>query len=327
MLQTPARYFPLDKGIYEVAPGLRNFGMSFGNSAHDEHVFQLDLEFERYRANKIECRRENLGKYCLEHELAPEVAREVTRFMVGRLAMEHGEHFQQSHGPGGEFVLDCKLTGETLRFDGNHALIGASGGAVGAPPYVSAFDALCSQVQEDVAVMRADGEGKDWLAAIHLCAPGHWAAGDKIGKNFFSIHAPVADVERMNRAASALVDAMIRKGPYVRFVWGFATDRRLNHHPVPPPGVPVEQWRGRTWDPEARPPFLLRVERQVTWGLPEVNAAMFLIRVYYIDGNEIKANPAERALLRSGLLSMSEASRRYKGLDRCMDQVIGWLDT
>jgi len=195
------------------------------------------------------------------------------------------------------------------------------------PSYISAFDALCSQVQEDIAVMRMDSTGRDWLAAIHLCAPGHWSAGDKIGKNFFSIHAPVAEVERMNRAASALVDAMIRKGPYVRFVWGFSTDLRLNHHPEPPPGADPKTWKGRTFDASAASPFLLRVERQVTWGLPEVNAAIFTIRVYYVDGNEIKANPAERALLRSGLLSMTENSRRYKGLDKCMDEVLIWLDS
>ena len=48
--------------------------------------------------------------------------------------------------------------------------------------------------------------------------------------------------------------------------------------------------------------------------------------MYFIDGEEIRRNPKEQALLRSALLSMNEDSRRYKGLLECMDDVIFWLD-
>jgi hypothetical protein len=49
--------------------------------------------------------------------------------------------------------------------------------------YLSVFDMLCAQLQEDFAIC-CTNEHEDWLAAIHLCAPNHWAAGDKIGKPF-----------------------------------------------------------------------------------------------------------------------------------------------
>ena len=159
------------------------------------------------------------------------------------------------------------------------------------PAYSSAFDALSSQIQEDVAVVSTDGK-KDWLSAIHLCSPSHWAAEDKIGKDFTAIHLPVPGIEKVNRAAGSLVDAMVRKGPYVRFVWGFSTDTQLNHHPEPPPGADPLKWKGRTFDPgRAGSPFLLRVERQTLWGLPEVAAGIFAIRVYFLDGQQIRDNP------------------------------------
>src|SRR5206468_2092864 len=101
---------------------------------------------------------------------------------------------------------------------------------------------------------------------------------------FFEIHRPVPGIDKVNQAARSYIEAAIGKGPYVRFVWGFATDRRLNHHPEPPPGMSPESWRGRTFDAGSPSPFLLRIERQQLWGLPAVRAAVFLIRVSFVDG-------------------------------------------
>jgi hypothetical protein len=120
---------------------------------------------------------------------------------------------------------------------------------------------------------------------------------------------------------------MVHKGPYTRFVWGFGSDMRLNHHPEPAPGADPAVWKGRSFSRDREgSPFILRVERQVIHGLPEVNAAIFGIRIYFMDGEEIRRQPAHRALLRSALLSMTPESRVYKGLDQCMDEVIAWLD-
>lgn len=333
-LPEPARYFPLEKGVYEVAPGLRTLGTPMGNGARDGQVFQLDSEFHRYRANKLACRRERLGKYVVTRELDPAVESAVARFLYERLVAEHPEAFVPSALPGGMRGLECRLTGERLRFSAEFELLGvegaegAEGGAEEAfPPYVSAYDALCSQVQEDVAVMVSPEPGRDWLAALHLCSPSHWAAEDKIGRNFFAVHVPVPGIDKINRAAASFVDAMIRKGPYVRFVWGFATDTRLNHHPDPAPGADAKEWKGRSFEP-ARPgsPFILRMERQCIVGLPEVAASVFTIRVYFEEGELIRRDPARRALLRSALLSMTPESRAYKGVASCLDEVIAWLD-
>jgi hypothetical protein len=332
-LLPPARYFPMQKGIYEVAPGLASFGTSFGNGERESHVFQFDREFGRYRENKLRCRAERLDKYFVTRDFKPDVASRVARFIIERLLVESPAIFRWEDDASGGGTLFCALTGDTLRFNAARELTGFDSLEPIEPAYASAYDALISQVQEDFAVVTRgtpSSPGKDWLAALHLCSPSHWAAEDKIGRDFFSIHEPIAEVEKLNRAAGAIIDAMIRKGPYVRFVWGFGTDDRLNHHPVPPSGADQTEWRGRSWAPQrvaaGKSPFILRVERQITWGLPEVESAIFAIRVSFIDGGELKADPKERSLLRSSLLSMTEKSRGYKGLDCCMDEVIGWLD-
>lgn len=332
MKKSPAQYFPIEKGLYEVAPGLCTFGTSFGNGDADSQVFQIDNEFARYHENKVACRTEKLDKYYLTHDYDPKAQAAVARFIAERLIQEHAELFVAGRTADGALVLDCKLTQEKLHFDSEMRLVHVenySGPTTvfARPPYASAFDALSSQVQEDLCVMSSAGGDRNWLSAIHLCAAGHWSAAEKIAKTFAEIHQPVPGIEKINRAASSFVDAMINKGPYVRFVWGFATDTRLNHHPEPAPGWSLEDWRGRSFKSVADgSKFYLRVERQVIWGFPQVNASLFTIRVYYTDGDEIRSNPKQRELLRAGLLSMTPESRAYKGLSDSMEQVLAWLD-
>ena len=194
------------------------------------------------------------------------------------------------------------------------------------PAYVSALDALACQLQEDLAVVcRADGE-ENWLAALHLCFPSHWAAEAKIGRDFATVHRPVPGMERTNRNANEIVDAMIDRGPYVRFVWGLSTDSRLNHHPKPPVRLPAGEraaWLGRRFDP-ADPRLFLRVERQVIWGFPQSHAALFAIRTYLADVASMRRDRWRREMLCAALRSMSVESLQYKGIaDR--EAIISWL--
>ena len=318
-LPSPARYFPLERGLYEVAPGLRTLGSDFGNGEMDARLFQIDRDFAEYRANTVSARVERLQKYVCTKDFLPEVRTAVSAFLIERMTTEYPDYFRRTHQG-----LDCALTGESLNFNDAFELTGVERSTT-TPPYTDAFDALAAQVPEDLAILiRRDD--RDWLAALSLTSPSHWAAEDKIGRDFFSIHAPVPGIDKLNRAAAHFVEAMIHKGPYVRFVWGFASDRRLNHHPEPAPGVDPALWRGRVFRRGEASPFQIRVERQVTWGLPSVEAALFSIRVSFIDGAEIRGRPAERALLRSALLSMTPESLRYKGLDADRDEVVAWLD-
>ncbi|MEH2315065.1 MAG: heme-dependent oxidative N-demethylase subunit alpha family protein [Nostoc sp.] len=50
--------------------------------------------------------------------------------------------------------------------------------------------------------------GKNWLSAVHLCYPNHWSAEEKIGKDFATIHALVAGMEKINRRGDAIASGM-----------------------------------------------------------------------------------------------------------------------
>jgi hypothetical protein len=321
-LAKPAKYYPFMSGKYEVAAGLRPFGMDFSNGELDKKALQLDSEYDRYIENKDQCRKENIHKYCCFHNF-DSVSAEVNNFLLTRLTEEYPQFFELARDEKLS-VLRCSLTDEKIIFNEAGELLSCSRTRV---PYLNLFDALCSLIPEDVAVISLNPETRtNALNAIHLCAGGHWAAADKIGKDFFATHAPVPHIEKINEKATQFVETMIHKGPFVRFVWGFATDTRLNHHPEPPVGIGHEAWHGRSFRDPQTDKLFVRVERQVTWGLPKINASVFFIRVSYLTGHEIKYDTEKREKLLSALQSMSANSRVYKGVDSSFEILSAYLN-
>ncbi|KAM3097613.1 heme-dependent oxidative N-demethylase family protein [Phormidesmis sp. 146-12] len=312
------RYFPLANGRYEVKPGLFPLGTDFGNGQADRQVFQFDENFADYRCVKLRDRSERLEKYYQTCNYSDHVATAIARLMVDRLTHEHPDQFHLQISED-EFTLDCILTNETLHFDQDLKLLSSRTSVT--PPYVSALDALAAQIQEDVAVICRTGD-RDWLSAIHLCAPNYWSAEQKIGKTFAEIHSPVAGMERMNVRSAAIVNTMISHDPWVRFAWGLTTDTRLNHHPIPPPNISQAVWQGRQFDP-TDPKLYLRIERQVIWGLPDLETALFTIRTYFWDCQSLNGEMREK--LRAAIASMSPQSLEYKGLSNSQQAILTWL--
>ena len=315
-----AQYFPPAKGKYEVAPGLASLGTDFGNGAVDGAVFQLDRMFRGYREAKLRSRAERLEKYHCLADYDPKVAAAVAEFIARRLAQEHPGWFRLKSNR-----LDCRLTGETLVFDRGWQLADAR--AAGDPPqpgYVSALDALACQIQEDLAVMKVAQDGVARACALHLCFPNYWAPEDKIGRDFAAVHHPVPGLDRISQRSPALIRAANHEGPFVRFAWGLTTDDRLNHHPATPPDWPNDHWQGRQFDPAA-PRLFLRVERQVLWGLPDVDAFLFTIRTFLTDCTQLGAEPARRQALVQALSSMNADSLAYKGLTASHRDIAKWL--
>jgi hypothetical protein len=299
-LPSPARYFPIRGGRYEVAAGLAKLGKSFGNGDADGHVFQMDRDWPRYREAKRVARGERLGKYYQTHQFEPAVEARVVGFIADRLVLEHPRFFAR-RGSG----LHCSLTGEEVALD-------RPGGG-----YASPLDALASQVQEDVAVVSTDAAGRNWLSALHLCFPNRWAAEEKIGREFVTIHEPVAGIGAVNARAGELVRMMVAATEgLVRFAWGITFDDRLNQHPESPPAE---------FDPR-RPTAFVRVERQTIWGFPEVGAALFTIRTYLLNVRDVRQNPEERGQLAAAVRSMPEASLAYKGLAPAKEAMLAWLE-
>jgi hypothetical protein len=315
-LETPARYFPITRGLYEVVPGLKRLGSDFGNGAMDHRVFQLDADFPRFRQNKLNCRREPIEKYLQQSDVSPQADRALVEWLIHRLTTEYPHVFTLDGNR-----IHCRHTDETITLNENQELVHHQSNA--AVQYRSALDALANQVAEDICLTRLEGF-RNWLAAAHVCSPGHWSPQEKIGRSFTDIHRPIPGIEKINEKSGHFVELMIHRGPFVRFAWGFGTDDRLNHHPEPPVGVDPDQWRGRVFDPQ-EPSFFLRVERQVIWGLPAVNAAAFVIRVSHIPGDQIRSNPDQREQLIAALKSMTPEAQRYKGVAGSVDAILKWL--
>jgi dimethylamine monooxygenase subunit A len=312
-----ARYFPPASGRYEMKPGLVTLGTDFGNGTADGQMFQFDAGYVQYRKVKQLARAERLSKYYQTRGFGSEVAAVVCRFIAGRLGEEYPQLFGLKE-QGGELALSCAMSGELLRFDQE---MGRVVGGEADPPYADPFDALATQVQEDLAVVRRVN-GKDWTCAIHLCFPHRWTAEEKIGLDFVTMHLPVPGMESFRKPG--MVTNMIEFGPFTRFVWELCTDDRLNHHREPPPGLGPEAWRERPFDPQ-RPRLFLRVEREVLWGFPEQEAALLAVRVSFRDGEEIRKDAALREPLCKTIESMSPEALQYKGLVEHRDDILAWL--
>lgn len=325
-LPAPARYFPPRTGKYDVKPNLLPLATDFGNGAMDGRVFQFDRDWPRFRQNKQACRAERLDKYVLQTPgMDAPTQKAVGDFLRARLCAEYPHGFVCEPAENGGCVLHCYLTGERLAFASDGTLLRGVGNNETATPYADAWDALCCQFPEDMAVVRVNAAtGTDETTALHLCAPSHWRAEDKIGHGFLSTHLPVPGMEKISAASGPLLKGVMERGPFVRFTWGIEFDDRLNHHPDAPPGIASSEWNRRVFDPRADVPAYLRVERQVFWGLPEASVFVFAIRVYLTDALDLPRE--EQMLLARALRSMSPESRAYKGLTKWAEPVAEWLD-
>lgn len=259
------KYLPFLTGTYSVAPAL--IPMSKMETAYDKLVFQVDSQYADYLDNKAACRKENIHKYYCTGELREATIRRITNYITIRLQDEHPAVFELDDEYDTCFFSNSK-TGELLQWNKTSLELDSDG------KYLSLFDALCCQVQEDFAVCQLT-ESKDWLAAIHLCAPNHWAAEDKIGKPFDAVHQPVPGMGKSFVDYFKMLQAIVQDGCFTRYAWGISTDMRLNHHPVAPSGIDEQQWQGRRVEEDTS--LYIRTERQNLIGFPEVNAFLFTI--------------------------------------------------
>lgn len=164
------------------------------------------------------------------------------------------------------------------------------------------FQGVSLSVPEDLLIHRLS-EGRDWLAAAHVCFPSGWRPQEKIGRTWEEIHRPVP----MDLASSSkMVRAMVSSGPFERFVWSVVHDRRYDHHPS----------RARSaWSPGGL--VLVKVERQVTVPFPELGCCLFILRQYLVEDYD-------RESLARAIEGMNQEQREYKGLV-APEPLLAWL--
>lgn len=302
------RYLPFLNGVYEVAPGLSLLSADRGFGTADAKLWQIDESFDHYHTEKTRARDENIDKYYPPHQLPDHEVLPVIRLIASTLAREYPQYFKLSDNEE-VWRLECLLTDEILTFDDayfdrhNSSLL---------YNYKDGLDALCGQIQEDIAIWKSNPHTPEHLALVHLCFPNHWSPADKLGKGFNEVHHPVGDWhQQLEAKAETLVKTMLTKGPFVRFAWGLATDQRLNHHPLAPPHKVSSDWHGRRFERQ-NPELYVRVERQCLSPLPMHGLSLFSIRTYFYDVKELSASECQ-ALMNS-LLTMTPETLAYKGL-------------
>jgi hypothetical protein len=159
------------------------------------------------------------------------------------------------------------------------------------------FSALAMQLQEDLVIHRLEPD-RDWMAACHLCFPSGWLPEEKIGKPLREIHRPIPGMKL--DASRKLVETMVNHGPFFRFVWSPIFEDRINFHP---------RYSKKEYEPGD--PIFVKVERQVTIPLPEVNASLFILRQHIIR------NVRQKELAKA-ILGMNDEQKAYKVINKAL---------
>ena len=178
------------------------------------------------------------------------------------------------------------------------------------------LDALSLSVQEDLVVMRLAARG-DEAEALAVCFPSRWDPAEKLGQSFAAIHRPVAHSEALVAAAPRVMQALVHKGPFVRYVWSFTPSPQLSLHPAL-----VEGDTGTDLAAEA---LTFRVERQTTYALPELARALFTIRIYTAPLAQVATTPERKRVLAEAIRSMDDELLAYKGLEPWRERLLDWL--
>lgn len=325
----PTVYRPFLNGLYSVSAGLFRLGAQpipwREDGAAETHTFALDRHYERFVLSKWAAHRRALHEYAGEANLSPELRAAALTFAARTLAADSGGAMSWDGQTfrnallGWQARLDLRWGGveDLRRFDA--PLAGVRGGL----QPTGALDFLGLNAQEDLAIIARTPDpqhpqaGRDWLAATHVLSPERWDPREKLGQDFVAVHAPVAGSGPMNATAPRLVDAVIGRGPFVRFAWGVTGDERLDHHPAAARGDAAPFDPGSTF---------VRVERQTLTGFPAAHGALFTICPYVYPLDVAVQTPAQAQALAAALRTMTPDQRTYKGLQALLPGLLIWLD-
>ena len=187
------------------------------------------------------------------------------------------------------------------------------------PTATRAMDALRFAIAEDLVVLLRDRRGDGGRAAyLFVSAPSGWDPGARGNASLADLHAPVPHAGPLRAAGAAIADAMVEKGPFVRYVWSLAVDDAPSHHSRRHPATPLAGRDPGTW--------WLRVERQTTLPVPGAGASAFFIRVLHQPLARAVASPGRRARLASAVRSMDAELLAYKGLTGSAVALLDWLE-
>ncbi len=160
----------------------------------------------------------------------------------------------------------------------------------------ASLEEIALSCTEDLALLH-----RGVLKAIAFAFPSGFRPTAKLGLDFASVHAPVADGDALRAASAGISAAMSRPGAcFERGVWTLTSLPTLSQHPDYP--RPPARYLDEVY---------FRTEFQVIQVLVEAWAG-FSVRVSMTPWTEL--SDEDRARITASLATMSPATRSYKGL-------------
>jgi hypothetical protein len=271
-----AFYFPVQAGALSMRAGLFRFGTDFGNGQADGAVFLRDELESHYLAEKARVLATSPERLSCSGTARDEAPHRAV------LAWMHHQTAQAAPSP--------------------------------AVDIVSAYRSLSLRLTEDFVILTRTKGTEPRVSLVSVCFPSGWAPEAILGLDFSTVHRPVPAFGAISRKSRQLLEAMLTRGPYVRFVWTLSPDPSLDHHPK----HPRHGWQDAR---EAR----LRVERQITVPFPRLDASLFVIRTFLYSLDELSAG--QRACLAQALRSTRSEILAYKGLLEARDRILVDLES
>ena len=299
---------------YSVKPGIKKL--------EGEQHFIIDEGYSDYRNEKMDARHERLGKYYIEkpsrNKTAPHPAlmKTITLWMAQTLAKQYKKISFQPHKK--LYVFHNDYSDESVWVDEelnpvqtikspDRKYSKKLGDKYPEPAYKNLFDAVCSQIQEDVCILQ-----NDQLVTSHVCLPSWWSPEEKMRKSMREVHNNVPGMDKTSY--EHIWNTCLHKGPYIRYNWTLTDTPILNQHP--------SKKIGKKFDREK---LFLRLERQVLQGFPEVQAVLFLIRTYVSDIKTLEKH--QRVALGAAVNKMTDDELEYKGLTHYRENVVSYLNS
>jgi Protein of unknown function (DUF3445) len=185
------------------------------------------------------------------------------------------------------------------------------------------LDALTLSCQEDIVIMRGIAETAH-AEALSVSFPSGWDPREKLAENFERIHEPIADNSRLLKASGNTMKALLTKGPFIRYSWGLTINPSLDNHPNSPKPEPLQAWLENP--NELVKHSYLRMERQTTFPMPDLERGLFSIRIYVTPLLErLERDPSLRVRLARFVASVKPEVLAYKGMGQITPGILQWL--
>jgi dimethylamine monooxygenase subunit A len=189
---------------------------------------------------------------------------------------------------------------------------------------IEPLDWIGRHVQEDLIILNKEGV----VIAGQLCFPSGWSLGEKLGKQFMDVHAPLPPMAMpMLKAANTFMERIPVNKSFMRNNWGFRLGDQLDLS-----SKYSLDYRQRLADElpglshaEFGQRIFLRVEHQTLTRLPRSEFVLFTIHTYHHSLEEIVEDLEQARILHSFLSQTPAALTDYKVMTPLIDPLIRYL--